>query len=43
MENKSKLYGAVNKMSGIKFGFNVSLLRYLENEGQFLLKWSQAK
>ena len=43
MENKSKLYGAVNKMSGIKFGFNVSLLRYLENEGQFLLEGKYTK
>jgi len=37
VENKLNLYKAVNYLNSIKFGVNVYLLNYLENEGNFLL------
>lgn len=37
MENKDKLYQAINNMSSIKFNFNLKLIKYIENEGKFLM------
>jgi DNA-directed RNA polymerase len=36
-ENRNNLFKAINNMSSVKFGFNNSLINYLENEGSFLL------
>lgn len=37
MENRTNLYNAINNMSKIKFGINNCLLKFLENEGSYLL------
>lgn len=37
VSNLNKAYEVVNKLNAIKFQINVSLLNYLENEGQWLL------
>nr|QWO71400.1 RNA polymerase [Lyophyllum semitale] len=37
VENKTKLYNAINYLNTIKFKINTSLLNYLENEGKYLL------